>query len=154
MSEGQKVEITKLDLATLTQLKQRLDQEVDFFRTSIQQLKMAQMKFLESEENVQKLTPEDEGKDILVPLTYQMYVPGKLVDINKLMVDVGTGYYIEKDLPGCQDYFKRKVAFISKNLESLQQVAQEKISQREAVMQVMQVKVQATLAQQMASTSQ
>ena len=33
---------------------------------------------------------------ILVPLTNSLYVPGELGDIEKVIVDVGTGYMIEK----------------------------------------------------------
>jgi prefoldin alpha subunit len=38
-----------------------------------------------------------EGKDeILVPLTSSLYVKGRLTDREKVLVDVGTGYYVEK----------------------------------------------------------
>ena len=36
------------------------------------------------------------GKQILVPLTSSLYVPGNLKDAGKVLVDVGTGYYVEK----------------------------------------------------------
>jgi hypothetical protein len=38
-----------------------------------------------------------DGKDdILVPLTSSLYVKGKLADREKVLVDVGTGFYVEK----------------------------------------------------------
>jgi prefoldin alpha subunit len=36
------------------------------------------------------------GKPLLVPLTTSLYVPGTLADSEKVIVDVGTGYYVEK----------------------------------------------------------
>jgi len=36
------------------------------------------------------------GKDVLVPLTPSLYVPGKLKNVGSVLVDVGTGYFIEK----------------------------------------------------------
>lgn len=33
---------------------------------------------------------------MLVPLTGSLYVPGKLCDVENVMVDVGTGYYVQK----------------------------------------------------------
>ena len=36
------------------------------------------------------------GKDILVPLTTSLYVPGKLASTELVLVDVGTGFYVEK----------------------------------------------------------
>lgn len=35
------------------------------------------------------------GKKILVPLTASLYVPGYLDDADKVLVDVGTGYFVE-----------------------------------------------------------
>ena len=35
-------------------------------------------------------------KTILVPLTNSLYVPGKLRDVEHVIVDVGTGYYVKK----------------------------------------------------------
>lgn len=35
-------------------------------------------------------------RTILVPLTNSLYVPGKLADLEHVIVDVGTGYYVKK----------------------------------------------------------
>jgi Prefoldin subunit len=35
-------------------------------------------------------------KTILVPLTSSLYVPGKLRDVENVVIDVGTGYYVQK----------------------------------------------------------
>ena len=35
---------------------------------------------------------------MLVPLTASLYVPGTLDDADKVLVDVGTGYFIEVSL--------------------------------------------------------
>ena len=39
-------------------------------------------------------------KTILVPLTSSLYVPGKLQGVENVIVDVGTGYYVQK-VRGC-----------------------------------------------------
>ena len=39
---------------------------------------------------------DDIGKPILVPLTASLYVPGTLADTDNVIVDVGTGFYVEK----------------------------------------------------------
>ncbi len=38
----------------------------------------------------------DAGKAILVPLTTSLYVAGALADTDRVIVDVGTGFYVEK----------------------------------------------------------
>lgn len=39
---------------------------------------------------------DGKGNEILVPLTSSLYVKGQLVDREKVLVDVGTGFYVEK----------------------------------------------------------
>ena len=36
------------------------------------------------------------GKEVLVPLTSSLYVPGRLTDVESVVVDIGTGYYVTK----------------------------------------------------------
>lgn len=36
---------------------------------------------------------------ILVPLTNSLYIPGKLSDTENVIIDVGTGYYVQKVCP-------------------------------------------------------
>ncbi|XP_041320212.1 prefoldin subunit 5, partial [Pyrgilauda ruficollis] len=71
-------------------------QEVEFLSSSLAQLKVVQTKFVEAKECLNVLHKGNEGKDLLVPLTSSMYVPGKLQDVRTVLVDVGTGYYVEK----------------------------------------------------------
>lgn len=40
--------------------------------------------------------PKKTGTPILVPLTPSLYVPGKLAATDTVLVDVGTGFYVEK----------------------------------------------------------
>ena len=35
------------------------------------------------------------GKPMLVPLTQSLYAPGKLGDTGKVLIDIGTGYFVE-----------------------------------------------------------
>lgn len=71
-------------------------QEINVFQDSLQTLKIAQGKFMESGECVEKMTPEAKGKTILVPLTGSMYVPGTISDTDNVLIDIGTGYYAQK----------------------------------------------------------
>lgn len=83
------------------------------------------------------------GKEILVPLTDSMYVPGKLADTSTVLVDVGTGYYVEKNIEDAKDYFKRRVMFVTEQMEKIQLVGLEKSKIRAATMDVIGMKLQA-----------
>jgi prefoldin alpha subunit len=35
-------------------------------------------------------------KKVLIPLTSSLYVPGRIKDTENVLVDIGTGYFVEK----------------------------------------------------------
>ncbi|GFO11431.1 prefoldin subunit 5 [Plakobranchus ocellatus] len=64
---AKQIDVTTLPIPHLNHLSQQLEQEVEFLTNSVNQLKVAQAKFSESEEAVGQLSKP--GTDILVPLT-------------------------------------------------------------------------------------
>ncbi|POI21143.1 hypothetical protein CIB84_015110, partial [Bambusicola thoracicus] len=81
-------------------------------------------------------------KDLLVPLTSSMYVPGKLSDVERVLIDVGTGYYVEKTADDAREFFKRKIDFLTKQMEKIQPALQEKHAMKQAVVEMMSQKIQ------------
>jgi prefoldin alpha subunit len=59
---------------------------------------------------------------MLVPLTKSLYAPGKLGATDRVLVDVGTGYFIEYSPSGGVDYCKRKLLMLRENLDKLGEV--------------------------------
>ena len=66
------------------------------------------------------------GTPILVPLTPSLYVPGKLASTDTVLVDIGTGFYVEKTPVAAQDFYKRKVEELGRNLTDLEKIVQGK----------------------------
>lgn len=95
-----------------------------------------------------------------------MYVPGKLVDVNNVIIDIGTRYYAQKvsvfiiknlkptsifsfqDIEAGKDYFKRKINFVTEQMEKIQVLGLEKSKIRDAVVEVMELKMQNQAAAQ------
>lgn len=50
--------------------------------------------------------------EVFIPLTQSVYVPGKIDDIDNVLVGVGTGYFVQKDIQGASEFFDRKVCFV------------------------------------------
>jgi prefoldin alpha subunit len=46
---------------------------------------------------------------LLIPLSQSLYVPGNLTRQNKVLVELGTGYFCEKSIPQAKDLIERKV---------------------------------------------
>jgi prefoldin alpha subunit len=55
-----------------------------------------------------------------------LYVPARLVDTEKVVVDVGTGFYVEKNKDDAKDFYERKVAGLGENLGRLDGVVRAK----------------------------
>ncbi|KAJ8919151.1 hypothetical protein NQ315_012137 [Exocentrus adspersus] len=137
----QQIDLTTLNIQQLSTLKQQLDQELNLFQESLGSLKIAQTKFQNSGETLEKVTPEAEGKEILVPLTGSMYVPGKLHETNNVIIDIGTRYYVEKDIDAAKDYFQRKIKFVTEQMEKIQYLGLEKSKIRDAIVEIAEMKL-------------
>lgn len=71
-------------------------QELNVFQESLQTLKIAKTKFDGSKDALEQISDDWNDKEILVPLTGSMYVKGVINNIDKFIIDIGTGYYVEK----------------------------------------------------------
>ncbi|CAG8650267.1 11428_t:CDS:2 [Paraglomus brasilianum] len=138
MSSSKTIELTDLEIPQLIDVKKQLEAELAHLSTSYGQLKQAQNRFQDCIESVGEIRDSKPGKGILVPLTesisYFMY-------IEKVIVDVGTGYYIEKDIPDAIKFYVEKVDYVKKNLETLDQTITIKQNNLQATIEVMQMKI-------------
>ncbi|XP_053528247.1 prefoldin subunit 5-like [Artibeus jamaicensis] len=139
---AQSVNITKLNLLQLEMLKNQLDQEVEFLSTPIAQLKAVQTKYVEAKDCLKVLNRNNEGKELLVPLTSSVSGPRKLHAAEHVLIDVGTGYHIEKTAEEAKDFFKREIDFLTRQMEKIQPALQEKHAMKLAVMEMMNQKIQ------------
>ncbi|XP_067928322.1 prefoldin subunit 5-like [Watersipora subatra] len=145
---GQVVDLSQLPIQQLNQLTQTLEKEVEYLQKSMQQMKDIQSRFLSSRNTLTSVNSENAGKEIMVPLTSSLYAAGTLAGDNKVLIDIGTGYYVEKTINEASLYFKRKMDFITKQIELVQPQLQEKYNMKQAAMEVLQMKVQAAMQQQ------
>ncbi|CAO2650382.1 Nn.00g016740.m01.CDS01 [Neocucurbitaria sp. VM-36] len=136
------IEITSLPVPQLQELKTQLDAELTHLSTSFQSLRTAQSKFRDCLTSISVgLTTATSQKPLLVPLTSSLYVPGKLTDHEHVLVDVGTGFFVEKDIPGAKDFYERKVKDLGESLKDLESVIQGKAQNVRVVEEVIRVKV-------------
>ncbi|KAJ4367626.1 subunit of tubulin prefoldin [Neocucurbitaria cava] len=136
------IEITSLPVPQLQELKTQLDAELTHLSTSFQSLRTAQSKFRDCLTSISiGLTTATSQKPLLVPLTSSLYVPGKLTDHEHVLVDVGTGFFVEKDIPGAKDFYERKVKDLGDSLKDLESVIQGKAQNVRVVEEVIRVKV-------------
>ncbi|CAG8290970.1 unnamed protein product, partial [Penicillium nalgiovense] len=96
------INLASLSVPQLRALQTRLTSELEHLTTSHTKLRAAQAKFRDCVRSINDGVTGDakkgtDGRDeILVPLTSSLYVKGRLTDREKVLVDVGTGFYVEK----------------------------------------------------------
>ncbi|KAG6856208.1 hypothetical protein H0H87_006604 [Tephrocybe sp. NHM501043] len=140
---GQTISVNDLDVAQLADVRKQLEEELNHLTNSFAQLKQAQAKFKACIDNVGEVKPQNADKTILVPLTNSLYVPGKLSDPDRVIVDVGTGYYVEKMRPQALKHYSDKVEYIQKNLETLEDTITKKRDNMGYLTNILQQKIQA-----------
>lgn len=118
------------------------------FQDSLNTLKIAKTKYAGSKEALEQFKPNWNDKTTLVPLTGSMYVPGTFQDVEHFFIDIGTGYYVEMDLDKSKDYFQRRVEFVTEQMDKIEKLGIEKSKVRDAIQEVMQIKIQALAQQQ------
>ncbi|KAJ9647905.1 subunit of tubulin prefoldin [Coniosporium apollinis] len=139
---GQTIDLAALSVQQLSQLKKQLDSELEHLTTSFQSLSRAQAKFKDCLKSISDgLTAKKADSPILVPLTPSLYVPGRLTDVSTVLVDVGTGFYVEKSTADAQDFYKRKIEDLSRNLKELEAIVQGKGKNLSVVEEVIRQKV-------------
>ncbi|KAG7292138.1 hypothetical protein NEMBOFW57_002171 [Staphylotrichum longicolle] len=140
--QGEGVDLTTLTAQQLTAVKKQLDGEVEHLSSSYAQLAAALAKFKECLRVVQSGSSSfDKEKSILVPLTNSLYVKGQLADPDHVLVDVGTGFYVEKDTKSAAEFYEAKVKDLTGNIQGLDGIVQAKTNNLRVVEEVLRQKV-------------
>eukprot|EP00964_Phaeocystis_antarctica_P143976 scaffold109653_cov78-Phaeocystis_antarctica.AAC.1 len=81
------------------------------------------------------------GTRMLVPITSSLYVPGETSKLDTVLIDVGTGYYIEKSGPEAQAFLDRKIHLITGQAIKVAQAMQIKQEGLQGTVQAMNSKI-------------
>lgn len=86
-------------------------------------------------------------RPILVPLTSSLYVPGTLANLSSVIVDIGTGFYVEKSTADAAEFYDRKIKDLEKNLKDLETIVTGKSNNLRVIEDVLRQKVLAAQSQ-------
>ena len=145
------VDISKAAPQQLQDLGKAIEQELQTLTASYNQLLMGAKKFQESQEVLNYMKNYGKNKEVMVPLTSSLYVPGVLEDPENVLVEVGASYFIEQKNDKAVDYCKRKNDLLSGNAKKVQEIIQVKKVQMQKVQNMLQKRMteyQAAMAQQ------
>ncbi|KAM7262315.1 hypothetical protein ACFE04_021392 [Oxalis oulophora] len=112
-------EMEKMSLEQLKALKEQSDLEVNLLQDSLNNIRTATTRLEIASTSLHQLSLRPQGKKMLVPLTASLYVPGTLDDSHNVLVDIGTGYFVEKTMTEGKDYCERKINLLKSNFDQL-----------------------------------
>lgn len=119
-------DMEKMSLDQLKAVKEQADIEVNLLQDSLNNIRTATGRLENASAALHDLSLRPQGKKMLVPLTASLYVPGTLDDADKVLVDIGTGYFVEKTMAEGKDYCERKINLLKSNFDQLIEVASKK----------------------------
>ncbi|KAK5987673.1 putative prefoldin subunit 5 [Cladobotryum mycophilum] len=142
--ERETINLDTLEPQQLAQVKKQLDEELEHLTTSFAQLHAAQNKFKDCLRCVQSRSSATEGsKSVLVPLTNSLYVAGELTSTEAVLVDVGTGFLVEKKLKSAEKFYEGKIKELGDNLKDLEAIVQRKQMNAHTIEDVLRQKIMA-----------
>eukprot|EP00826_Nyctotherus_ovalis_P017518 TRINITY_DN15164_c0_g2_i4.p2 TRINITY_DN15164_c0_g2~~TRINITY_DN15164_c0_g2_i4.p2 ORF type:complete len:163 (-),score=71.92 TRINITY_DN15164_c0_g2_i4:1486-1974(-) len=147
----EKLNLEGMSYDELTELKKNIDGEINFLSNSFDQLRLAATKFSAAKEKLEVFAPEANDKEILVPLTTSVFIPGTLKSVDKIMFEVGASYYVEDTVPQAKEFYGRKVEGIKKNMVLISKIIENKSKQQQEVMLTIQELVMKAREEYMAS---
>ena len=112
---NQEVDITKIPPQQLVELKKAIEAEAQQLQVHYQQLLEATKKFSDSQSVLAYMKQRAGGREVMVPLTSSLYVPGVMEDSQNVLVEVGAGYFIEKSTDDATTYCDRKRKNLQEN---------------------------------------
>ena len=141
------VNIGQLPMEQLNGLKTQHENEIRELQGQLETLHGAKNRFTVARRCVDEIKTTDVGTELLVPLNGSLYVPGTISDKDKVIVELGTGYFAEKTMDDAQTLIDRKMMLVTKSIESIEDIGGKKRKNLEQIMQVMQYKLMQQQAQ-------
>lgn len=116
-----KIDLTQLHPQQLVELKKNTEEEVNHFTSSLQALQTAQQKLRDCIKSIDEMSSL-EANNLLIPLTSSLYLPGQIKDKKKFLVDIGTGYYVEKTEEDARKVYEGKITKLNTDSGKLKDI--------------------------------
>lgn len=141
------VNLASLEPQQLVAFKQSTQQELVHLQSSYDALVLAQNKYRDCissvrliEQQQQQQHKDNAAGEMLIPLTSSLYVMGHN-RVGKFKIDVGTGYFVEKDGPEAIAFFTKRVDKLSGDALKLRGLVADKMGLLQSIDSVLREKI-------------
>ncbi|GFR43907.1 hypothetical protein Agub_g5041 [Astrephomene gubernaculifera] len=130
----------------LAELRANLNNEIQRLSEGAAALARAAGTFNTSKKSVEQLAASKTGQSIMMPLTSSLYVSGEVDDVEKVLVDIGTGYYVEMTTADAAKYYERRIKVLQENINTIHSTLRERQNVLIQVQSILQEKIMAAQA--------
>ena len=141
-SEARQVPVNQLTVDQLMTLKSQLEGDLQKLTASIQLTNETVAKSQAAKDALTQFASKQSGKEMLVPITESMYVPGIIQDNKRPIIELGTGYFAETSVENATAFFSRRIGRLNKQQDSLRNSFKDKQNQYQLIVQVINQKLQ------------
>ena len=134
MAQAKEVPLDKLTVEQLQYVGKQIESEISSYSSYYTSLKVAHNKFLDNKEYIRDLMTYKD-KEILVPMTSSLYIPGKCSDVKKLTVEIGGNFFVETTIEKADKFCDRKLETIKKSMDKIDEIIKVKSDQLNAINQ-------------------
>lgn len=144
------INLDTMSLDQLNSVKQQQESRLEQLTAQYHQLRAvsARLSTAQSSLSTIPVNGTGEGREIMIPLTESLYAPGKIVDPNKVLVELGAGFFVEKSAKGAIKVLERKGKVVDANSDNVMAMAEASSRNVQAVQQAMQGKMMEIQARQ------
>jgi prefoldin alpha subunit len=142
---GNAINIDTMSLDQLNQIKTSQESRLEQLTAQYHQLRAVSARLSTARASVNEAfdtsSSNNEGRQIMIPLTESLYAPGKMVDANKILVELGAGFFVEKSSKDAIKVLERKQKIVDANSENVLAAAEASSRNVEAIKGAMQGKL-------------
>ncbi|KAL7528395.1 hypothetical protein ACHAXR_002423 [Thalassiosira sp. AJA248-18] len=144
------INIDTMSLDQLNHVKQQQESRLEQLTTQYHQLRAVSARLSTARSSLGEIPVNGtgEGREIMIPLTESLYAPGKIVDPNKVLVELGAGFFVEKSAKDAIKVLERKGKVVDANSDNVMAAAEASSRNVQAVQQAMQGKIMEIQARQ------
>lgn len=145
---GNAINIDTMSLDQLNQVKTQQESRLEQLTAQYTQLRAVSARISSAKAAQSELNSNLENREIMIPLTESLYAPGQIVDANKILVELGAGFFVEKNSKDAIKVLERKGKIVDANSENVLAAAEAASRNVEAVKAAMQGKIMEIQARQ------
>lgn len=137
------INLASLEPQQLMAFKQSTQQELVHLQSSYDALIIAQNKYkdcINSVKMIEQNKDSNTDKEMLIPLTSSLYIPG-FNCVDKFKIDIGTGYFVEKDNKQSIEFFNRRIDKLTGDASKLKTLITDKASLLQSIDGVIREKI-------------